>query len=128
MLDLHKQKQAEANSFLDWLEQEAGSTAGDWSLKTLVQAYWEQPWGEIERALCRNKSRFIQTQGLRGKDAERALAPLLRATRGHWEASCARLQPILAAIQATDRVIDLLVYRLYGLTDDEIDLVEGVGS
>ncbi len=24
------------------------------------------------------------------------------------------------------RLIDLLVYRLYGLTDEEIDLVEGV--
>jgi hypothetical protein len=31
----------------------------------------------------------------------------------------------LVAIQATDRLIDLLVYRLYGLTDAENNLVEG---
>jgi len=29
------------------------------------------------------------------------------------------------AITATDRKIDALVYELYGLTDDEIKIVEG---
>lgn len=29
------------------------------------------------------------------------------------------------AVTATDRQIDALVYELYGLTDDEIKLVEG---
>lgn len=30
-------------------------------------------------------------------------------------------------IEATDRQIDALVYELYGLTDDEIAIVEGGG-
>jgi hypothetical protein len=53
------------------------------------------------------------------------MQPLLRATRTRWEHSRAALAPTLHAIAATDRLIDLLVYRLYGLTDAEIDLVEG---
>ena len=34
-------------------------------------------------------------------------------------------QPLLARIEATDRLIDQIVYRLYGLTDEEIVVVEG---
>jgi hypothetical protein len=31
-------------------------------------------------------------------------------------------------IAATDRKVDALVYELYGLTDEEIKIVEGSGS
>ena len=32
---------------------------------------------------------------------------------------------MLARIAATDRLIDLIVYRLYGLTEEEVAVVEG---
>ena len=36
-------------------------------------------------------------------------------------------QKIIAAqIEATDREIDALVYELYGLTDEEVAIVEGL--
>jgi type II restriction/modification system DNA methylase subunit YeeA len=35
------------------------------------------------------------------------------------------LQAMQNAVTATDQQIDALVYELYGLTDDEIKLVEG---
>jgi hypothetical protein len=31
-------------------------------------------------------------------------------------------------IRATDRLIDLVVYRLYGLTEEEVAVVEGRGA
>jgi len=34
-------------------------------------------------------------------------------------------QPLLARIAATDRLIDQIVYRLYGLTEEEVVVVEG---
>jgi hypothetical protein len=37
----------------------------------------------------------------------------------------AKLKPLLARIEATDRLIDRIVYKLYGLTDEEIGVVEG---
>jgi hypothetical protein len=36
-----------------------------------------------------------------------------------------RLSPLLASLAATDRLIDLIVYRLYGLTEEEVAVVEG---
>ena len=35
------------------------------------------------------------------------------------------LTPLKARIKATDNLIDEIVYRLYGLTEDEIKIVEG---
>ncbi|EFO80926.1 hypothetical protein OSCT_1218 [Oscillochloris trichoides DG-6] len=125
MIAFHKEKQTEAASFTDWLATQTGSTLDEWSLKTVVQSFWEQPWEEIERAVQKNRGRIVQTQGLRGKAAEAALEPLLREIRGRWAGAVGRMGPVLAAIQATDRLIDLIVYRLYGLNDAEIDLVEG---
>jgi hypothetical protein len=35
-----------------------------------------------------------------------------------------RMEQLQREIEATDRQIDLLVYQLYGLSDDEIRIVE----
>lgn len=32
---------------------------------------------------------------------------------------------LVRRIEATDRLIDLVVYRLYGLTEEEVGVVEG---
>ncbi|MGD8719317.1 MAG: hypothetical protein PVH29_10905 [Candidatus Zixiibacteriota bacterium] len=37
-------------------------------------------------------------------------------------------QRLQRAVAATDRKIDTLVYELYGLTDEEIMIVEGSGA
>ncbi len=47
----------------------------------------------------------------------------LAAARGSGEKE--RLQRLIGS---TDRQIDALVYELYGLTDEEIAIVEGPGS
>lgn len=41
-----------------------------------------------------------------------------------FKASMAKLKPLLARIEATDRLIDRIVYKLYGLTRKEIAVVE----
>jgi type II restriction/modification system DNA methylase subunit YeeA len=38
------------------------------------------------------------------------------------------ITPLKTDIQATDDLIDQIVYKLYGLTDDEIAIVEGQQS
>ena len=42
-----------------------------------------------------------------------------------WDESPSIQDTIQAQIAHTDRVIDKLVYGLYGLTEDEIGIVEG---
>ena len=49
--------------------------------------------------------------------AREALARLRAATE--------ELQPTLKKIEATDWLIDQIAYRLYGLTEDEINIVKG---
>jgi len=44
--------------------------------------------------------------------------------RREYEASVWKLQPLPARIAATDRLIDLIIYRLYGLTEEEVAVVE----
>ena len=44
-----------------------------------------------------------------------------------YDASLAKLLPIKQRLAATDRLIDQVVYRLYGLTEEEIAVVEGAG-
>jgi len=49
-----------------------------------------------------------------------ALVPKLRLARSEAER-----QTLQNAVTATDQQIDALIYELYGLTEDEIKLVEG---
>jgi len=45
--------------------------------------------------------------------------------RQEYEASVETLRPLEDALEKTDRLIDQIVYALYGLTDEEIAIVEG---
>ncbi len=45
--------------------------------------------------------------------------------KAKFDKSMAKLTPLKAHITTTDRLIDLIVYRLYRLTDEEIKTVEG---
>lgn len=38
--------------------------------------------------------------------------------KGEFEDSMVKLNPLLACIEATDRFVDQIVYRLYGLTEE----------
>jgi type II restriction/modification system DNA methylase subunit YeeA len=44
-----------------------------------------------------------------------------------YEKSLEILLPIKEQLAKTDRLIDQIVYKLYGLTEEEIDIVEGRG-
>lgn len=43
---------------------------------------------------------------------------------GEYQASLDNLLPLKACLAATDRLIDLIIYRLYGLTAEEVAVVE----
>ena len=49
------------------------------------------------------------------------------ALEREYTASLTRLLPIKQRLAATDALIDQVVYRLYGLTEAEIAVVEGRG-
>jgi hypothetical protein len=129
MIDLNKQKQTEIKRFLSWVEKRLsiqpkndGSTGID-SLtgKTIIQNYLgdyqkgedELPWREFCYRLYQNRSRFAVSLN----DVEGEI-------QREYEKSLETLIPIKHELARTDALIDKIVYRLYGLTDEEIELIE----
>ena len=47
------------------------------------------------------------------------------ALRAEFEGSVGKLAPLRERIRQTDELIDAVVYRLYGLTEEEIRIVGG---
>jgi hypothetical protein len=121
MIEMHKEKQAEVRTFLDWLAEYTGRPVDDWALKTNLRRYYEQDWTEMGRILKRNQRKLprvdLDVEAYKNEPAARI--------RAAWETSMETLRPLLARIEATDRLIDQIVYQLYGLTEEEIGVVEG---
>ena len=121
MIEMHQQKQAEVKGFLDWLADYTGLPVDDWALKTNLRHYYEHDWAEMQRILQRNQRKLpkvdLDMDAYRNEPAQKI--------RAAWETSMGTLRPPLAHIEATDRLIDLIVHRLYGLTEEEITVVEG---
>lgn len=124
MTKLHKERQTEAKGFLTWLEGYLGVGIEDMKNKTKVKDYSkaEVGWEGFISALEQNK-KVIQTA--KGIDVTRREPQ--EAIRSEFDGSAAKLRLILEQIELTDKLIDQIVYRLYGLTEAEIAVVEGQG-
>jgi len=72
--------------------------------------------GELLKILLKNRGRL----GVSLSDT--ALADRVRR---EYEQSLERILPLKEQLAQTDRLIDAVVYRLYGLTEEEIVVVEG---
>jgi len=80
------------------------------------------PEGPAMRRVLKRNQRKLPKVDLAVDAYRNAPAAQVRAA---WDASMEALRPLLARIEATDRLIDRVVYQLYGLTDKEIAVVEG---
>ena len=133
MIELNKEKQAKIKEFLEWLEAELevkpdkkGNTGiealtGKTKLKNYLGDYQKGeealPFDEIWAILRKNKSRI-----------ERSLSPsFMQEVKQAYEESLRNLHPIKEKLRLTDNLIDQIVYRLYGLTEDEMQVVEDRG-
>jgi len=47
------------------------------------------------------------------------------AKQAEFEASVAKLRPLVEQIELTNKLIDQIVYKLYWLTEEEIAILEG---
>jgi len=116
MLEMNRVKQAEIKGFLDWLEGEVGAKVEDLTPKTNVQQYYKLQFDELLAILKKNK-RKIAIDPARREPQERLQA--------EFGASVDKLKPLMERIAATDELIDQIVYKLYGLTEEEIGIAEG---
>jgi hypothetical protein len=132
MIEMNKQKQAEMKRFLGWLEgvlriqpDKKGNTGldaltGKSRLRSYLGDYQkgeaELPFDELRDILFKNRTLL----GVSLNEA-RFMAKL----QEEYEKSLAVLLPIKEKLRWTDELIDQIVYRLYGLTEEEIAIVEG---
>jgi hypothetical protein len=54
-------------------------------------------------------------------------AGLVDRVRKEYEGSLERVLPVKDRLARTDALIDQVVYRLYGVTEEEVGVVEGRG-
>lgn len=116
MIDMNKEKQAETKGFLGWLESAIGAKVDDLKNKTKIRAYHEGSLEDLLDVLKENSKVLKKNPG--SKDFYDVL-------KGAFQKSLAKILPVKNNIATTDRLIDLIVYRLYGLTEEEVKVAEG---
>ena len=118
MMEMNKTKNAEIKAFLNFVESEIGASINTLSNKTLIQEYYESYFTNFVDVLVKNKSKI--------KAGYNPKSPTNRKNLEAWYIdSCGKLNPLIAKTKATDALIDQIVYKLYGLTKEEIAIVEG---
>ena len=116
MLEMNKEKQQEIRGFLVWLEGYLGAKVEDLTPKTRLLSYYEHDYESLLAVLKKNRKK-LAVDPARREPAE--------ALRAEFEGSMKKLLPLREKIRQTDELIDAVVYRLYGLTEEEIGIVEG---
>jgi hypothetical protein len=114
MIEMNKQKQAIVNGFLGWLEVEIlNGSVEEQKNKTKIKAFHEADFESLLEVL--KKNRVVPSP---------CPSRIRDAIQKEFNVAMEKLRPLKAKIAATDRLIDLVVYRLYGLTEGEVTVVE----
>jgi hypothetical protein len=117
MREMNKEKQKLTNEFLGWLENEVIKQLIDnLKNKTKLENFYDYTFESIIEVLKLNKllPKLIRPEDYRYK--------ILRTT---FDRTMSKLNPLILKINETDNLIDQIIYKLYGLTGEEIKIIEG---
>jgi len=107
MLSLNKQLQIEKNNFLNTLKEEKGIE----KISKKIDAFYDLEYDKFKKELRKKKVKI-------------QLGSENNEWREYFNTAKQKIKEIESLINNTDREIDLMVYRLYDLTDEEIKIVE----
>jgi len=124
MIEMNKQKQAEIKGSLSWLEREIGASIDDLTNKTKLRNYLGD-YQKGEPHLTLEEMLGILRKNRRRMRANPSSRVFHERLKQEYHASLEKLLPLKRRLTATDRLIDLIVYRLYGLAEEEVAIVEG---
>ncbi len=117
LIEMNKEKNAEIKAFLGFMEGETGADVDDMVNKTAVREYYNHEFRKLIDILVKNRKKL--------RDGYDPKSPTnYRHLQEWYEDSIDKLQPLRGRIEDTDGLIDQIVYRLYGLTEEEIEIVE----
>lgn len=111
MIEMNKEKQIEIKNFFSWLKDVHGIDKDVLKPKTYLNKFYKLESGDLFKHLEKNKIKPNPTDYSRIKNA--------------FEESVNKLRPLIQRMETTDCLIDQVVYKLYGLTEEEIKIVEG---
>lgn len=118
MLDAHKHKQEITKNYVTWLESVINARVSDLTGKERIRDPEKlKDIDELIKLLIKNRNK------LHGFDPKRLAAQ--QEITDDFNQCKAQIDSIAAEISKTDREIDCLVYKLYELTPDEIEIVAG---
>ncbi|MBI4659852.1 MAG: N-6 DNA methylase [Verrucomicrobia bacterium] len=117
MMALNRVKRSTARQFLTDLKDFHGIDARVLNPKTRLDEFWTLDTAGFFAHLRRNAKALAAAK----VDLNEAAEKKLRSRLGEARSAVLALEPQIAF---TDRLIDQIVYRLYGLTEEEIQLVE----
>ena len=100
---------------MGWLEREVGTKVEDLTGKTTIKEYHETTGKNLVSILKKNKKK------LHVDPSRRDLQDRLST---EFDKSLQKLTPLKRKIEITDHLIDQIVYKLYGLTEKETEIVE----
>jgi Alw26I/Eco31I/Esp3I family type II restriction m6 adenine DNA methyltransferase len=116
IIELNKTKNKEIKSFLKWIEREIGAEIDDLPNKTAIKEYHKYSFDHLLEVLKRSKNKLSVNPSDRKKQ---------ELIENHFTKSMSLLAPLKKRIKTTDDLIDKIVFKLYGLTNEEIEIVEG---
>ena len=88
--------------------------------KTKLDEFWKLETAEMFAHLRAN-TKTLAAQNIRLKDSDE------EKIRDRFQKAKEKLVPLDSQINSTDELIDQVIYRLYGLTAEEIKIVEARG-
>lgn len=115
MIEYNKEKNEEARSFLKWLEREIGIKVEELTGKTKIKQYYDTSIDTVLNVIRRNKRKLRIDPSYR---------PFQNKLSTEFKSSLQKIIPLKRKIKMTDRLIDQIVYKLYGLNEEEIKIVE----
>jgi hypothetical protein len=117
MMALHRERRETARQFLKDLKDFHGIDARALNPKTRLDEFWNLETAEVFAHLNKNRKALAAARVNLDATAENKI-------RTRFEKAKSLLLPLETQIALTDDLIDEVVYHLYGLTPEEIQIVE----
>jgi hypothetical protein len=117
MTEMNKDNRKIANEFLSWLENEfIKGSIEKFKNKTTLENFYDYPIQSIIDTLKLNN---LLPKLIRPND------PRYLMLTTTFEKAMSKLTPLEQRLKITDDLIDQIIYKLYGLSNEEIKIIEG---
>ena len=127
MIELNKQKQTETKGFLTWLERLIGTEIDNLTNKSKIQNYLGDYYKQKQADNHLTLDELISI--LKKNQKKLKIDPTARKEQEilerEYQSSLNTLLPIKKQLKQCDWLIDEIVYRLYGLTEEEKAIIQG---